>query len=302
MSHEAPRVVIGGFRSSIAQAEARWVGRELRRVRPHLKIEYVTFARTAARSAPLKEIDEALACGTLDIAVTPARLVSLEEAAGALLAAVPTRELPFDVLVAPEGSGFEDLPQGARVGASGSHRRAQLLSHRSDLAVLEPPAEPEECLACFERCEMDALLLAGADLERLGLADRISEILMSSLFLPAAGQGTMALRVRAKDTRLREVVGALDDPTARAALVAELACLRAIGGGPDAPVAAYCEAMGEDLSLEALVASPDGRRAIRDSEEGTVDDAEALGGMLGRRLLEDGGDSILRSVTFGAHG
>ncbi len=302
MSHDAPRVGIGSFRSSIAQAEARWVGRELRRVRPHLKVEYAIFARGASRGPATKELDEALARGAIDVAVHVARHVPLDPVAGTCLAAVPTRELPFDVLIAPAVNSFEELPGGARVGASGAHRRAQLLSQRSDLVVIDAPTDSEECLARVERGELDAVIVPGADLERLGLADRVAEILLSSLFLPAGGQGAIALRVREKDARAREIAGALDDPVARAAVVAELACLRAIGGGPDAPVAAYCEAMGEDLSLEALVSSPDGRRTIRDSEEGTVAEARALGEALARRILDDGGESILRSVASGTHG
>jgi hydroxymethylbilane synthase len=302
MSHDAPRVAIGSFRSTLAQAEARWVGRELRRVRPHLKVEYATFPRGAARGSATKELDDALVEGAIDIAVHVARHVPLEAVAGTLLAAVPTRELPFDVLIAPAVDGFEALPRGARVGASGSHRRAQLLGQRSDLVVIDAPADTEECLARVERGELDAVIVPGADLERLGLADRVAEILMSSLFLPAGGQGAIALRAREKDVRAREIAGAIDDPVARAAVIAELACLRAIGGGPDAPVAAYCEAMGEDLSLEALISSPDGRRTLRDSEEGTVAEARTLGETLARRILEDGGESILRSVASGTHG
>src|SRR5262245_10386365 len=164
MSHEPPRVVIGSFRSTLAQAEAQWVGRELRRVRPHLRIEHATFARPAGRGAPLKEMDQALAQGTIDVAVHSARLLSLEPVPGTALAAVPTRELPFDVLVAPEGSGFEELKVGARVGASGAHRRAQLLAQRSDLTVVDVPLEPEECLARFDGGELGALVLPGADL------------------------------------------------------------------------------------------------------------------------------------------
>ncbi len=302
MSHDAPRVAIGSLRSSLAQAEARWVGHELRRVRPHLKVEYATFARGAARGPAIKELDDALARGAIDVAVHAARHVPLDPAAGTFLAAVPTRELPFDVLIAPAVNSFEELAAGARVGASGSHRRAQLLAQRSDLVVIDASADSEECLARVERGELDAVIVPGADLERLGLADRVAEILMSSLFLPAGGQGAIALRVREKDARSREIAGAIDDPVARAAVVAELACLRAIGGGPDAPVAAYCEAMGEDLSLEALVSSPDGRRSIRDSEEGTVAEARALGEALARRILDEGGESILRSVASGTHG
>ncbi len=296
------RVVIGSGRSNLSQAEARWVGGELRRLRPHLKVEYVVIARGAERASGSKEIDDALLGGTIDVAAQSAKRLPLEDVAGLALAAVPTRELPFDVLVAPEGIGFEDLPRGSRVGTCGLHRRAQLLSHRADIVVIDTAGDPEACLAKFERGELDALVLPGAELERLGLADRVAEILMASVCLPEPGQGAIALRVREKDAKTREFVHLLDDPVARAAVLAERACLRTVRGVIEAPFAAYCEAMGEDLSLEALVTSPDGRRIVRDSEEGTIDEAETIGGSLGRRLLEEGGDSILRTIPSAARG
>jgi hydroxymethylbilane synthase len=302
MSHDAHRVVIGSGCSSLSQAEARWVGAELRRTHPNLKVDYVSVASESPRAPWRRALDEALLSGAVDVAVQSVKELSLDDEPGIVLAAVPTRELPFDVLVAPEGVGLEDLPRGARVGTAGVHRRAQLLSSRADVIVIDVAGDPHACLARFERGEIDALVLPGAELERLGLADRVSEILMASVCLPGPGQGAIAVRAREKDAKARECVQSLEDPVARAAVLAERACLRAVGGGADAPVAAYCEATGEDLALEALIASPDGRRIVRDSEEGPLDEAEAIGEALGRRLRTEGGDSILRAMGSAARG
>ncbi len=296
MTHESHRVIIGSHCSNLAQAQARWVGKELRRVSPQVRVEYAVVSSATVRASALREIEDALLGGKIDVALHGAKDMPYDWRAGSVVVAVPTREMPFDVLVAAEGTGFEDLPRGARVGARGLHRCAQILSQRSDLAIVDMPADAEACIAMIDGGELHALVMSGAELEWLGLADRVSEIIMSSVCLPCAGQGAVALRAREKDCRSREIASVLDDPVARATIEAECACLRAVGRGLELPVAAYCEAMDDALALEGLIASANGRRLVRDSEEGEIDDAAAIGAALGKRLLADGGEEILRSI------
>lgn len=296
MTHESPRVVIGSHGSSLAQAQARWIGRELHRQSPHIKIEHVVASTAAQRATILREMEEALVSGKVDLLVHGAVDLPHEWRAGTTVVAIPTREMPFDVLVAADGIGFEDLPRGLRIGTHGVPRRAQILSQRSDLSVIDLPADPEACVASVERGDIPALILSGAELEWLGLADRVSEIIMQSVCLPCPGQGAVAVRAREKDARAIEIGSAIDDPVARATIEAECACLRAVGGGLDLPVAAYCVADGDALAIEGLIVSANGRRIVRDSEEGAIEDAAAIGEALGRRLLADGGEAILRSI------
>jgi hydroxymethylbilane synthase len=119
---------------------------------------------------------------------------------------------------------------------------------------------------------------------------------MASICLPCPGQGAVALRARDKDSRAQDIASILDDPVARATIEAECACLRTVGRGLELPVGAYCEAMGDELALEGLIVSANGRKIVRDSEEGEIADAAAIGTALGKRLLADGGDAILRSI------
>ncbi|MFN0149848.1 MAG: hydroxymethylbilane synthase [bacterium] len=296
MTHDSHRVIIGSHCSNLAQAQARWVGIELRRASPQVKVEYAVVSSATVRASALREIEDALLGGKIDVALHGANDLPYDWRAGSVVVAVPTREMPFDVLVAAEGMGFEDLPRGARVGTRGVHRRAQILSQRSDLSIVEMPAEAVACIAKIDGGELHALVMSGAELEWLGLAERVSEIIMSSVCLPCPGQGAVALRAREKDSRSREIASVLDDPVARATIEAECACVRALGGGLEIPVAAYCEAMDDALALEGLIASANGRRLVRDSEEGEIDDAAAIGAALGKRLLADGGEEILRSI------
>jgi len=296
MTHESHRVIIGSHCSNLAQAQARWVGSELRRLRPQVKVEYAVVSTAAVRASALREIEDALLGGKIDVALHGAKDLPYEWRAGSVVVAVPTREMPFDVLVAAEGMGFEDLPRGARIGTHGLHRRAQILSQRSDLSIVDLPADAEECIAKVDGGELHALVMSGAELEWLGLADRVSEIIMQQVCLPCPGQGAVALRAREKDSRSCEIASILDDPVARATIEAECACLRAVGRGLELPVAAYCEAMDDALALEGLIVSANGRRIVRDSEEGEIDEAVSIGATLGRRLLADGGDEILRSI------
>jgi hydroxymethylbilane synthase len=302
MSHDAHRIVIGSHRSSVAQAGAHWTGRELRRQHPQAKIEYAVVSESTSATTFVREVEQALARGAIDLAVLSGSDLLRGWSTKSVLVAVPTREMPFDVLVAEDGVGLEDIPRGAKIGAHGPHRRAQILAQRRDLVIVDTGPDPTVGLAAMQRGEMEGLVVAGSDLEWLGLADRVSEILMTSICLPAPGQGAIAVRARERDPRAHDLAASIDDPVARAAALAECACGRVLGPSGEILLGAYCEATDGDLNVEGLLISEDGRRVVRDSEEGGLDEAEALGAALGRRLLDAGRDGILRTSSARAAG
>ncbi len=181
---------------------------------------------------------------------------------GLALAAVPSRESPGDVLVSHQVSEFKSLGQGARVGTGSMRRRAQLLHVRSDLKVLDIRGNVDTRLRLLDEGEYDAIVLAEAGLTRLGLADRITQVLPKSWMLPAIGQGALGLETRAEDEPSRACVRHLDHPETHAAVIAERALLAALRGGCLAPVGAWGRVQEGRLHLDAVVLDPQGTQRV----------------------------------------
>jgi hydroxymethylbilane synthase len=239
----------------------------------------------------VKEVQDAVARGDADVAVHSAK--DLPATPGDLvLAAVPERA---DVRDAVVGTPIEDIPSGGTIATGSVRRRAQLAAVRPDLTFAElrgnVPTRVERA------AEFDAIVLATAGLERLGLADRIAERLDFSLMLPMVGQAAIAVECRPDDERVRATVASIDDPTVHRAVVAERAFLRTLGGGCTMPCAAHASiAPDGTVWIEALLASLDGRTLLRTVESGP--DADAVGVRIARAILEDlGGSELLASPT-----
>ena len=248
----------------------------------------------------VKEIDRVLLDGGIDVAVHSLKDVPPDETPGLLLAAFPERADPRDALVSRDGRRFADLPAGARVGTSSVRRRAQLRAHRPDLQYLENlRGNVDTRLRKLAQGDYDAIVLAAAGLVRLDRADEISDYLPTDLCLPDAGQGILAVQIRANDPEAVDVVSRIDDPAVRAEALAERAVLRAFGGGCKVPVAAHARLDGSALHLDGLVATPDGARIIRASLDGPADAPEALGKALWDRLVAAGAEALLSEVPGG---
>jgi hydroxymethylbilane synthase len=239
----------------------------------------------------VKEVQEAVRRGDADLAVHSAKDLPAETPPGLVLAAVPERGDPRDALV---GSTLADLPTGAHVGTGSVRRRAQLAGLRPDLTFGELRGNIPTRLE--KAAQFDAVVVAAAALDRLGVADRITERLAPSLLLPQVGQGALAVECRADDAETLAVLGAIDDPDAHAEVTAERAFLAALGGGCSLPCGALAH-RGADgsLALDALLASIDGRVVLRVHGEGQ--EPVALGAGAARRLLdEEGGSTLLDPV------
>ena len=242
-----------------------------------------------------KEIQWALVVGSADVAVHSLKDLPTIPVEGLVLAAVPRRGPAGDAFVSRRHRSFKGLPPGAVVGTSSLRRRAQLLHRRPDLRLVEMRGNVETRLRKLEGQGLDALVLAQAGLERLGLGSAITELLDPAWMLPAVGQGALGLECRADDRETLGLLQALNDVPSRQAVLAERALLRALGGGCLVPIGAAGRVEGDTLSLRGAVLSPDGRERIDGQAEGPAAEAEALGRRLAADLLARGARALLSS-------
>lgn len=251
------------------------------------------FGQVGTKGMFLKELEDALLDGRVDLAVHSLKDVPTEMPAGLVLAAFLEREDVRDALVSRTGAGLGALPPGARVGTSSLRRQSQLRHYRPDLAVAELRGNVDTRLGKLDRGDYHAIVLAKAGLDRLGLGGRISEILPVEISLPAAGQGALSVEARADDAELIDQLKTLDHAETRASVLAERALLAVLGGGCQIPVGAWARIENEQLVLDAAVLSPDGKDCLRSRGSGGVDRPEELGRSVAAAMLADGADQIL---------
>jgi hydroxymethylbilane synthase len=257
------------------------------------RVQSVSLAKIGGKGLFVKEIEEALLEGRADVAVHSAKDLPAALAPGCALAAFPERADARDALVARRrGATLADLAQGARVGTGSVRRRAQLHMARPDLEVVPLRGNVPTRLRKLEEQDLDAVILAAAGLDRLGLADRIAERLAPRWMLPAVCQGILALETR-EDDPLRDALAALDDDEARIAATAERAFLAGLGGDCTTPLAAFARVEGDRVHLEALLCSPDGARAYRARHETARTAAHEAGRAAAEEVLARGGRALL---------
>jgi hydroxymethylbilane synthase len=286
---------VAGQIESILGAETELVSLQTRGDR----LQSVRLADVGGKGLFVKEIEEALLDGRADVAVHSAKDLPAELAPGLLLAAFPERADPRDALVARrKGARFDDLPRGARIGTGSVRRTAQLLAARPDLQVVALRGNVPTRLRKLEEQELDAVILACAGLDRLGLAHRIDERLAPEILLPAPTQGILAVETRAGDALARDLT-ALGDPASARAARAERAFLAQVEGDCRVPVAALAEPReGEAVRVRGLVASLDGVQVARGVAEGA--DPERAGEAAALAALADGGEAILAALRQAA--
>ena len=258
------------------------------------KITEVALAKVGTKGMFTKEIEEALEERRVDLAVHSLKDLPTDIPTGFKIAAVLKREDARDVFVSSRFAGLADLPQSARVGTSSLRREAQLRSLRRDLDVQPLRGNVDTRLRKLEAGEFDAIILAAAGVKRLGREDVVRESLTVEQMCPAAGQGALAIEIRADDIDLEVETAFLDDRAARRTTECERALLRTLGGGCQVPIGAHAELHNARLQLTALVASPDGSKIIRESQQGSNPDT--LGRAVGEVLLRQGAQAILDEV------
>ncbi|MDO8546507.1 MAG: hydroxymethylbilane synthase [Nitrospirales bacterium] len=308
MKHAVRELVIGTRGSKLALWQAEWVHARLRQLEPGLLVSLKQIKTTGDKmlDTPLatiggkglfvKEIEDALLRGEIDLAVHSMKDVPTRLPDGLEILSIPEREDPRDVLISRDGVMLDRLAVGARIGTSSLRRQAQLLHVRPDLSIHMLRGNLDTRLRKLEAGEYDGIILAAAGLRRLGWADRVTEYLSPDVCLPAIGQGALALEGRADDAFVRELAGRMEHRPTRLAVTAERALLERLEGGCQVPIAAHATIESDRLSMSALVAGVNGRRLIRDAIHGSVDEAHRLGVRLAELLLEHGGGEILREI------
>jgi hydroxymethylbilane synthase len=299
---------IGTRGSPLALYQANWVRDRLFETTPHLKVSLVTIKTTGDKiqDSPLakiggkglfvKEIEEALLEGKIDLAVHSIKDVPTEFPEGLHLSAITKRENPLDILISRNGTGLRDLPKGARIGTSSLRRQAQLLHFRSDLEILPLRGNLDTRLRKLEGMDLDGIVLAMAGVKRLGLETRITEILSEEICLPAIGQGALGIETRRNDEGVEERIRFLNDPASAIAVTSERVFLKKLEGGCQVPIAAFARIQGSVLRIDGLVGTTDGKRLVRHSLEGPVESAESMAMELGDYLLGKGAREILDEI------
>jgi len=299
----ALRLRLGTRSSPLAKWQAEWVAARL--AERGIEVELVWISTQGdVRTGSLasfggvgvftKEIQRALLAGEIDLAVHSLKDLPTEKVPGLTLAAVPPRESPRDALITNVAPSFAALPKGARVGTGSLRRRACLLHARADLVMEEIRGNVDTRLRKLSEGQYDAIILAEAGLSRLGLAAHVRQFLGAPLILPAPGQGALGIEARADAAATLAALAPLNDPAARAAVIAERALLAELRAGCLAPVGAWGRlgAKGE-LLLDAAVLSPDGVQRIDAVGQARPEEAEALGQRVAAELIGQGARELI---------
>lgn len=299
------KIIVGTRGSALARQQTESFIAALKHRAPDLDLQ-VRVIKTAGdkdKTRPIseigglgiftKEIENALLAREIDIAVHSLKDLPTDLADGLMITAVMEREDARDCLVSRHRVGLMQLPRGARVGTSSTRRTAQLLIQRPDLQIVPLRGNVDTRLRKARSEEYDAIVLAAAGVIRLGRANEITEYLSYDMILPDPGQGALAIEIRAADVSLAPLVAQINHSQTLAAVTAERAFLRALGGGCRMPIAAYAEMRGAVLHLRGLIGTDDGKRMIRGEHAGNPRDAEQIGRALAEELLDRGGAEIM---------
>ncbi|MGD8385012.1 MAG: hydroxymethylbilane synthase [Lysobacterales bacterium] len=295
-------------KSALAMWQARHVQALLRDTHAGLEVELVPIvtqgdrildqplATIGGKGLFLKELEQALLAGTADLAVHSMKDVPAEMAAGLVLDAVLPRANPYDALISRNGEELAGLKAASRVGTSSLRRQAQLLALRPDLDIKDLRGNVDTRLRKLGEGQYDAIVLACAGLERLGLDDRISQVLQPPEFVPASTQGIIGLQCRENDSVTRTLIKPLADEATAVVAAAERTVARQLGATCQVPLAVHAVLEAGVLRLAALIAAPDGETIFRADGEGGPEDAIALGERVAAKLMEQGAGDILSAL------
>jgi hydroxymethylbilane synthase len=299
---------IGTRGSKLALVQSEWVKKQVQAHRPEVRVELVKIKTKGDKilDAPLsqvggkglfvKEIEEALLKREVDLAVHSMKDVPAELQGGLRLPVYPKREDPRDAFVSNHFRKVENLPQGASVGTSSLRRSAQMLHLRPDLRVVPLRGNVDTRLRKLDSGEVQAVVLAAAGLNRLGLSNRIATFLSPELVLPAIGQGVLGLEVREGDQKISNLVAFLNDLETELAARAERAFLKELEGGCQVPLAGYARVERDRVVMDGMVAELDGSVILKRQLIGGRDKPEDLGVALARQLKASGADRILEKI------
>ena len=298
------KLKIGTRGSKLALWQAEFVAEKLRE--KNFDVELVKIQTTGDKilDAPLakiggkglftKELEVQMSAGKIDLAVHSLKDVPTELPAGFKIAAITKRAQPFDAFVSDKFSTLADLPKNSVVGTSSLRRAAQILKIRPDLQIKNLRGNVDTRLKKLSAGEFDAIILAQAGLERLGYSDRIKQILTE--IIPAAGQGALAIEIRADDLQTFNAVKFLNDEETCTAIKVERDFLQTVEGSCQIPVGIFAEVEGEKISARAIISSTDGKNFVEDFKTDSVKNLADFGKNFAESLLDRGGREILLQI------
>ena len=310
-SAENRTVRIGTRKSQLALVQTYWIKAELEKHFPDLEVEVekmstqgdkildVPLAKIGDKGLFTKELEVGMLENTTDFAVHSLKDLPTNLPEGLMLGCVTTRVNPADALVVNEKNKdkqLDTLPEGAVIGTSSLRRLAQLRHHFPHLTFKDVRGNVNTRLAKLDAGDYDAIILAVAGLERLNMSDRIHQVIPPEISLHAVGQGALGIECREGDSEVLELLKVLEDPESRDRAYAERSFLRELEGGCQVPIGVNTKIEGDNITLDGMVASLDGKQLLKDKVSGARTDAEKLGKDLAKKLRDMGAGEILQKI------
>lgn len=302
------KIVIGTRGSQLALWQANWVKSALKKKYSDLCVELsviktrgdkildVALAKVGGKGLFVKEIEDALLAGRIDLAVHSMKDMPGELPKGLEIGAIPVREISKDVLISRDNKPFSKLKHGACIGTSSLRREAQLRHFRSDIEIVPLRGNLDTRFSKLADGKMDAIVLAAAGVIRLGMGDRITEVLDESIMLPAVGQGALCIEIRKDDPDISPIVSAIDHANTRIVVLGERAFLNRLEGGCQVPVAAHGHVENGIFFITGMVSELDGSVMLRETLSGPEEESEKIGVELAQLLLQRGAKDILQKL------
>jgi hydroxymethylbilane synthase len=303
---------IGTRGSPLALWQANWIRELLFQTYPHLRVSLiriktqgdklidVNLATVGGKGLFIKEIEEGLLDGRIDLAVHSMKDVPVQMPEGLHIQSITRREDPRDVLISRDRLTLEELPSGAKIGTSSLRRRAQLLSCRPDFHIIPLRGNVDTRVRKLDTMGLDAIVLAAAGVKRMKMEGRISQFIPFEVCLPATGQGALGIETRIADDEINQYLRITNHEATHVSIIAERAFLRRLQGGCQVPIGAWGSVTNQGrLALKGFVGDLDGKKLIKGGIEGEMETAEELGSDLAENLLTRGADEILRELYRG---
>ncbi|MBT4599785.1 MAG: hydroxymethylbilane synthase [Methylococcales bacterium] len=303
-----PLIRIATRNSPLALWQANYIAEQLRRIQPGLKTELVKMttrgdkildaplAKIGGKGLFVKELEQGLLEGRADIAVHSMKDVPVDFPDGLELKVILAREDPCDALVSNHYRCLDDLPSDARIGTSSLRRQSQITQAIPGCQILPLRGNVNTRLAKLDTGQFDAIILAAAGLKRLAMADRIRQIIPTSISLPAVGQGALGIECRVGDDCIADVINVLHDNETQQCVIAERAMNERLEGGCQVPIAGFARFQDGGLFMQGLVGTPNGQQIIRAQRQGLVDQAKVIGYEIAEELLAKGAKKILQAI------
>ncbi|KAF3982557.1 MAG: hydroxymethylbilane synthase [Methylococcales symbiont of Hymedesmia sp. n. MRB-2018] len=295
-------------KSPLALWQAEHVAERLKQAFPEIKTELVKMvtkgdkildaplAKIGGKGLFVKELEQGMLDGLADIAVHSMKDVPVEFPEGLHLSAILDREDPTDAFVSNQYASLQDLPTDAKIGTSSLRRQCQIKEQFPDAEILSLRGNVNTRLAKLDAGEYDAIILASAGLKRLGMADRITQCLDTTISLPAIGQGAVGIECRSDDVETNDLLKVLHDDETTLRVTAERAMNARLNGGCQVPIAGFAEIQGDQIVMRGLVGVPDGSILYRAERQGDLNQAEQIGIAIADDLLAQGADKILQAL------